>query len=648
MSKGGCAVFYRISTVAVLAAILTPTPAKAGEPVGDNVVRQAADAFGLRVGTESIGLYDAGNVRGFDPSSAGNVRLEGLFISQMGDLSDRVIDATSIQVGVNTVGLLFPAPSGIADLSLRRVDETGLDATLGLDARLSPYLELDAGVVPAGTNWSVAFGLGVRPDDNGPFGGDSRGWSAGIVPRWQPSERLAVTLFADWSQMHDEEVVPAYYPTGAILPPRVDRDIDQSRPWADWAYETQNQGMILDAGLTSGLSARLGLFRSVQVLPHDAFALLAIDGQQRVGELTYVLLPATRYAALSGEGSLRYALETDSSDHVVSLTTRGLSSRSRKGGEVEAGPYPWSIDAPPALPPPDIAFDGVQERNHVEQYMAGLAYNLAWDGRLDIGLGLQKADYRKSTRLGDGTVARGGSSPWLYNGGVAWRFTGGTVAYASYTRGLEESGSAPIQAVNRNAVLPAVRTTQRELGLRLPLGPLGLTTALFDVRRPYDGVDDDGIYRFLGEVRHRGLEASLSGQPLPGLSLVLGGVLLDPVVAGPQVDQGTIGRRPVGQTRLQWQASLDYAPDFLDGTSVDLTIDHRASTTARGDNRADAPAHTLVDLGARWDLTLADRTLGLRAQVRNLFDTYGWEVESDGEYMPLSGRSWRLSLTTRF
>lgn len=645
MSKGGYVAFYRFSTVTALVVMLASPMAAATEAAGNNVVRQAADAFGLRVGTESIGLYDAGNVRGFDPSSAGNVRLEGLFISQMGDLSDRVIDATAIRVGVNTVGLLFPAPSGIADLSLRRVDDTGGNVTVGLDGRMSPFMELDAGLAPAGADWSLAFGLGVRPDDNGPFGGDSLAWSAGIVPRWQPSDRLSVTLFADWSQMLDEEVVPAYYPTGATLPPRVDRDIDQSGPWADWAYETQNQGMILDVGLTSRLSARLGLFRSVQALPHDAFALLAIDGQQRVGEMTYVLLPATRYAALSGEASLRYALETDRADHVVSLTTRGLSSHSRKGGEVETGPFPWSIDAPPVLPRPDIAFDGAQERDHVEQYMAGLAYNLAWDGRLDVGLGLQKADYRKSTRLEDGNVARGGSSPWLYNGAVGWRFADGLVAYASYTRGLEESGSAPVQAVNRNAVLPAVRTTQRELGLRLPLGPLGLTTALFDVRRPYDGVDEDGIYRFLGQVRHRGLEASLSGEPLPGLSLVLGGVLLDPVVAGPQVDQGVIGRRPVGQTRLQWQASLDYAPEFLDGASVDLTIDHSAPTTARGDNRADAPAYTLVDLGGRWDLPLADRTLGLRAQVRNLFDTYGWEVESDGAYLPLSGRSWRLSLS---
>ena len=175
-----------------------------------------------------------------------------------------------------------------------------------------------------------------------------------------------------------------------------------------------------------------------------------------------------------------------------------------------------------------------------------------------------------------------------------------------------------------------------------------LTSSAFDVRRPYDGVAVDGVYGFLGSVRHRGVEASLSGEPVPGLSLVLGAVLLDPVVSGTEVREGMIGRRPVGQTRLQWQGSVDYAPDFLDGLSVDMIVDHRARTTARGDNLADAPAYTLVDLGLRRQVRVWEREIALRAQVQNLFDTYGLHVAGDGEDEPLSGRTWRVAATTRF
>ncbi|MFY8092368.1 MAG: TonB-dependent receptor domain-containing protein [Niveispirillum sp.] len=633
-----------LSAVALL--VCAPLAA-AQDNAGDNVVRTATDAFGLRVGTESIGLYDAGNVRGFSPDSAGNVRLEGLYISQQGSLSDRVVEATSIRVGLNTVGLLFPAPSGIADLLLRKPAETGADLVLGIDPRTSPYMQLDTGYVAADGRFSLAAGVAAHPDQNGAFGGDQRFWSAGFVPRWQVSDAVVLTGFADWDRMKDGEVVPSYLPDGPTLPPRIDRDVDHSLAWADWAYEVENQGIILDAGLAEGLVARAGLFRSVQRLPYDAFALLSVN-PARQGEMLHVLLPATRYAALSGEASLAYQWLSDRVGHTVSVVGRGLSKNSRKGGEVEIVFGDWPMDRPPAARRPAIAFDQPQDRDRVRQYTVGLAYNLSWDGRLDLGAGVQKADYSKTTRPGAGGGARGSSAPWLYNAVAAWRFDNGLVTYASYSRGLEESGSAPIIAVNRNTVLPAVQTTQRELGLRLGVGPLTLTSSAFDVRRPYDGMDADGVYGFLGSVRHRGVEASLSGEPVPGLSLVLGAVLLDPVVSGPDVRNGVIGQRPVGQTRLQWQGSVDYAPDFLDGLSVDMTVDHRARTTARGDNLADAPAYTLVDLGLRREIMVWDREIGLRAQVQNLFDAYGLHVEGDGEYEPLSGRAWRLAATVRF
>lgn len=630
----------------VCAIALLSAPSVTAQQSDDNVVRNATDAFGLRVGTESIGLYDAGNVRGFSPDSAGNVRLQGLFISQQGSLSDRVVDATSIRVGLNTVGLLFPAPSGIADLSLRDPDRTGAEMRVGIDPRTSPFMELDTAYVATDGRFKLSAGVSARPDSNGAFGGDQRSWSAGFVPRWQVTEDVTVTAFADWDQMHDSEVVPNYLPDGPYLPPRVDRDVDHTLPWADWAFESENQGVIVDAGLMDGLTARAGLFRSVHRLPYDAFALLSVD-QDRQGRMLHVLLPATRYAAWSGEASVAYEWVDGQTRQTISLAGRGLSKRSRKGGDVEVDYGPWAMDRRPDVVEPVLVFDQPQDRNEVKQHTLGLAYNLSWDGRLDLGAGVQKADYTKIARPGTGGEARGGSKPWLYNAVAAWRFENGIIAYASYSKGLEESGSAPITAVNRNAVLPAVKTTQREAGVRTAVGPLTLTSSVFDVRRPYDGVDAAGRYGFLGEVRHRGVEASLSGEPVEGLSVVLGAVLLDPEVRGDEVERGLIGRRPVGQSRLQWQASVDYAPGIVDGLSVDMTVDHSAKTTARGDNLADAPAYTLVDAGLRQEFGLWGQEASLRAQVQNLFDAQGFFVEGDGEYEPMVGRAWRLSLTVR-
>jgi len=54
-------------------------PAFAQDHTGDNAITQAEDAFGFSVGRETLGIYSAGNARGFSPTAAGNVRINGLY-----------------------------------------------------------------------------------------------------------------------------------------------------------------------------------------------------------------------------------------------------------------------------------------------------------------------------------------------------------------------------------------------------------------------------------------------------------------------------------------------------------------------------------------------------------------------------------------
>ena len=64
--------------LAAAACALAAAPAAAQERSDDNAVIEAEDAFGISVGRESLGIYSPGNARGFSPSAAGNVRIEGL------------------------------------------------------------------------------------------------------------------------------------------------------------------------------------------------------------------------------------------------------------------------------------------------------------------------------------------------------------------------------------------------------------------------------------------------------------------------------------------------------------------------------------------------------------------------------------------
>ena len=73
-------------------ALILPCMHTMAQHAADNPVTAADDAFGLTLGLESIGMYSPGQVRGFSPRTAGNLRIEGLYFDQQGSLSNRVIE----------------------------------------------------------------------------------------------------------------------------------------------------------------------------------------------------------------------------------------------------------------------------------------------------------------------------------------------------------------------------------------------------------------------------------------------------------------------------------------------------------------------------------------------------------------------------
>ena len=92
----------------------------------DNAVKAADDAFGTSVGNESTGLYNPFNARGFSPVNAGNVRIDGLYFDQQAQLNSRVGRGNTVRVGISAQSYAFPAPTGVAEFSLRLPGSTTL------------------------------------------------------------------------------------------------------------------------------------------------------------------------------------------------------------------------------------------------------------------------------------------------------------------------------------------------------------------------------------------------------------------------------------------------------------------------------------------------------------------------------------------
>src|SRR3984893_4053431 len=93
----------------------------------ENAVTAAQDAFGTSIGFQNVGLYSANDARGFRPQQAGILRIEGLYFDQQTWVAgDCMVRETTMRVGIAAQSYSFPAPTGIADLSLRAPGDKSL------------------------------------------------------------------------------------------------------------------------------------------------------------------------------------------------------------------------------------------------------------------------------------------------------------------------------------------------------------------------------------------------------------------------------------------------------------------------------------------------------------------------------------------
>jgi iron complex outermembrane recepter protein len=638
-----------VSVTAILLASAAPALAQRAD---ENAVTAAGDAFGTSVGNEKIGLYSVADVRGFSPITAGNVRIEGLSVTEHGGFTSRVVGSSTIRVGLTAQSYPFPAPTGIADYSLRSSgNEAVLSPALYLGPNGTAALDVDAQIPIVRDRLSVAAGFTYRYDEAFP-GEDMKHLHGGGVLRWRPSDRIEIKPFYGRQEFHDDRTIGQIFVGGPFLPPKVERRYF-GLDWTQNEIERQFYGGLGSAQLSDSWQVRAGLFRWED---HQKIMLTELyRNVQRDGSAQRSLVATKDQTAQSNSGELRssYAITEGPRRHTVHLAARGRDTQRAYGGADVRDLGAAVIGERTDVPEPEFQF-GPHSRDEVRQITGGIGYEGRWAGVGELSLGVQKTGYEKNSLIPGRPTLTTRDSPWLFNGTLAIHLTDKLVAYAGYTRGLEESGVAPANAVNRNSATPALRTSQRDAGIRYAITPrLGFVAGLFDVRKPYFNLDPDRVYRELGTVRHRGVELSLAGQPVEGLSLVAGAVFLDADVSGEAVDLGIIGPKPVGTAGRTIRANLDYRLPFLQPLSVDLAFNHQAGKVASalefaelGDRQLMTEPLTTVDLGARYRFKAGAAPATLRAQVTNLFDVYGWNVGGNSSFRFTDTRRFLLSLAT--
>lgn len=615
---------------------------------GEDAMAAAEDAFGATIGNESVGLYGPYNARGFSPAQAGNVRIDGLYFDQQTGLNGRVAAGSDIHVGISAQAYPFPAPTGVADFHLRVPGDRPLVSAV---AAYGPWDALDAELdgqyplVPG--KLSLGLGAGIVRIDN-VFGVKNVDTNFGALARLDLSKDARLTGF--WGQENDcrNRQQPNIYTGGDYLPPKYPLRVFFGQNWAIGRCIDTNYGMLGRFDLHNGWLIRAGLFRSLDQEPRGFADFLENIQPNGQGDQQVVELPPASFGSWSGEFRATRPFTTGWFKDRLDLMVRGRAvERSYGNGDAEdLGPSILGVQT--NYPEPAFKF-GPLSHEQTRQGTVGLDYAALWPGVGQVEAGMQKTLYQHLIDQPGFPRAVTNADPLLFNVSSSV-FLGKPLAlYASFTRGLEESGVAPGSAVNRGQAMPASITQQIDAGVRYALTPrLKLVAGLFQVEKPYFNLDRNDVFGPLGQVRNRGVEMSLAGPLAPGLTVVAGAVMIDPRLSGDPVSRGLVGPVPVGPAPLTGQISLQYAPASWHGFSLDGALNSGSAQVASIDNRLKVPAWTEFNLGARYTFKVRGVPASIRAQLANAANAFIWGVNPDGSFWTQAPQNFRVTFAADF
>jgi iron complex outermembrane recepter protein len=597
----------------------------------DDPVASANDAFGLTLGLESIGLYGPGFVRGFNPQTAGNVRIDGLYFDQQGALSNRVVEGSTIRVGVSEVGYAFPAPTGIVDYDLRHTGNGTPTATVVASA--GPFeargVSIDGDLplipselqLPMGASYQVSTQTFSGPDP----GYTSAVANVGATPEWKPNERLTFRGIFDWTQTTAAKTLPSIVTGGDYPPPQTPRGY-YGQNWAEGRSLAENYGGIVTARLARDWSLAAGMFRSVADNP-VTYTDLYLDTQPD-GSAEHFMVgnPDQMTASTSGEARLTGQFGTGLWRQDIVFLARGRDTLALYGGSDVVNLGPALIDQGVQVPEPSFTYSA-RTHDRTELWSTGVAYRAQWQGRGDFAFGIQEESYSKDVITPQIPEAHLSDRPLRAYGTFALALTDRATAYAGYTQGLEDSGVAASSAENRGAILPDARTWQTDTGLRCQLTPkVNLIAGVFEIEKPYFNIDTSNVDRELGLQRATGLELSLSGEVIRNLNVTAAMLWGEVKVEGSNLAAEGIGSMALNQARVTATINARYKFPRLPALSTDISVLHFGSYPASIDDVARGPPATVIALGGRYRFAMLRAPTTLRLQVQNLTDVYFWNL----------------------
>lgn len=236
------------------------------------------------------------------------------------------------------------------------------------------------------------------------------------------------------------------------------------------------------------------------------------------------------------------------------------------------------------------------------------------------------------------------------NFGLIYSPTENINVYTSYATGITSGEQVPQEAVNfeNELFLDPAETEQFEVGTKIELFQNALlTAAYFDISQPVPFLDNDNVFRYAGDQRHRGAELTLAGRISERARVIIGGLFLEAQLDNP-TDAELDGNTPAGVPEFQANIFADYQIPFVNGLDVNGGLFFTGDRFADNFNTFAVDGYVRLDLGARYGFQWGATNMTARLNVRNITNNQFFEGTNFGALLFGAPRKAVFSLAVEF
>ena len=227
--------------------------------------------------------------------------------------------------------------------------------------------------------------------------------------------------------------------------------------------------------------------------------------------------------------------------------------------------------------------------------------------------------------------------------------------YANHIEALQAGETAGTtyngDIVSNGGQVTGIETSkQNEVGVKADFGRVAGSLALYEIKKPigmYRATGDGYTYGNYGEVRNRGIELNVFGEPVLGVRVNSSFTWMDPQMTKTQ--GGTYdGNDAVGVPDYQWVVGGEW--DIPGGSGVTATgkVIRSGSQYADEANKLKVDGWTRLDLGLRYAMPVGQNTLTWRANLENVTNEKYWASATGGYLTQGDPREFKLSATYDF